>query len=224
MSQNKFLFLDLDDTLFDELDYVRSGFIEVSKCISDTNLVEKDLVFNQIMYQFQKYGRTGIFNRTMSYFELEKPSMSDLVATYREHSPNICTYDGVYKSLISLKNIFDKMVIITDGIVGVQRNKITALGLEKYVDDIIYCMEYNSPKPSTIPLESFTKNEVFDKKNSVMVGDDPYCDIKCANQFGITVYRVLTGRFKNIKCLESSPAAEFGSFCKFAKFLTNGRE
>lgn len=224
MNQNSFLFLDLDDTLFDELDYVKSGFVEVAKHIADVSSIEKDLVFNQIMYQFQKYGRTGVFNRTMSYFELEKPNTSDLVVTYREHYPNIHVYDGVYESLVKLKSMFDKMVIITDGITGVQKNKVVALNLEKYVDDVIYCMEYNSPKPSTIPLELFTKNIAFDKSSSIMVGDDPYCDVRCANQFGITIFRVLTGRFKNIRYLESSPIVEFGSFRSVTRFLENGRE
>ena len=216
---NKILFIDLDDTLFEEIEYVKSGFIEVSKYIADLNGIDGDEIFNQMMYQFNKYGRTGAFNRVMSHFELEYPSISDMIIKYREHRPNIQTYDGVYDSIMRLKSVFDNIFLVTDGIVSVQKNKVSALGLEKYVDGVIYCMEYNSPKPSITSIEQYTENIPFDKSKSKMVGDDPFCDIECAYKLGIGVVRVLTGRFKSIKRNKDNSVPEFYSFCDAAKFL-----
>ena len=217
------LFIDLDDTLFEEIKYVESGFVEVSKYVADLNGISNNEIFNQLMYQFNKYGRTGVFNRVMSHFELGYPSISDMIIKYREHMPNIQTYDGVYDSIMGLKSVFDNTFLVTDGIVGVQRNKVLALGLEKYVDGVIYCMEYNSPKPSIASIEQYTKNIPFDRSKSKMIGDDPFCDMECAYRLGIGAIRVLTGRFKNIKCNKDNSVPEFYSFCDVAKFLVGDK-
>lgn len=218
---NRVLFIDLDDTLFEETDYVKSGFAEVSKYVAETNGIDHTLIYNQMLYQFNKYGRTGAFNRVMAHFEFETPSISDMVALYRDHKPNIYAYEGVYNSISRLRGIFDKIFIITDGIVVVQKNKVIALDLEQHVDGIIYCMEYSSPKPSTISIDEYTKNIPLDKNKSKMIGDDPYCDIECANKFGMESFRVLTGRFRDIRC--EKQVKEFCSFCDVANFLVEDK-
>jgi putative hydrolase of the HAD superfamily len=216
---NKVLFIDLDDTLFEEEGYVRSGFAEVAKYVSNINGYDNSIIFNHMMYQFYKYGRTGVFNRIMSHFEFDKPSIGDMIEIYRNHKPNIRAYDGIYTSISQIKKVFDKVFIITDGIITVQKNKVYALGLENHVDGIIYCMEYNSPKPSPLSIQEYTRGITIDMTNSKMVGDDPYCDAGCAERFGIDMLRVLTGRFKNIDCEEYKVARKFQSFCEASKFL-----
>jgi len=89
---NRVLFIDLDDTLFEEADYVKSGFAEVSKYVAAVNNIDYKLIYNQILYQFNKYGRTGAFNRMMAHFEFEEPSINNMVEIYRDHRPKIYVY------------------------------------------------------------------------------------------------------------------------------------
>ncbi len=219
---NNILFVDLDDTLFEEVEYVKSGFLEVSKYIAEINKTNSEEIFNQMVYQFNKYGRTGVFNRVMSFFEFDIPSVSDMIVIYRNHKPNIQAYEGVYNAITNIRSIYNNIFVITDGVVEVQKNKVSALNLEKYIDGVIYCMEYNSPKPSIISIEQYTQNILFDKSRSMMIGDDPFCDIECAYKFGINAVRVLTGRFKDIRCNKDNSVLEFNSFCDVAKFLIGG--
>ena len=215
----KALAIDLDDTLFSEIQYVYSGYREIAKVISDANGLECSDVYNQIIYQFSKYGRVGAFDRTMSWFEIDKPSTKKLVDIYRSHVPNISFYNGVVSSLHMLRKNF-KLVVITDGMHKIQKNKVKALGLDKWVDGIIYCTEYNAPKPSILSLEVAAKKIETGISKMLFIGDDPYCDMIMANTVNIKSYRVMTGKYKNVRCLKSAqPDAEFSTFASVSEHI-----
>lgn len=218
-TEYKILAIDLDDTLFSEVEYVTSGFKEVSRLIAEANNINKDDVFNQVMYQFAKYGRTGAFNRAMSYFGVNAPDVPSLVTAYREHKPDINCYLDVKDGLEALRKKFTT-VIVTDGLASVQRKKVEALELEMLVDKVVYCMDHNAPKPSTVPYEFVAKELGIDVRDMAIIGDDPYSDMLAASKLGIPSYRVLTGKYFKVADLpEAKPAIYFGSFFMVAKKL-----
>ncbi|MDC7288826.1 HAD family hydrolase [Blautia schinkii] len=141
---------DLDDTLYSEKEYVKSGFRAVSRILPQINdaeeklwkaFEEKKLVFNEVLQS------EGIFKEELKNLCVEE---------YHCHIPNIHMYDGVVEMLVKIRNQGRKIGIITDGRPEGQRAKIENLNIEKYVDDIIVTDELggiNYRKPCT---ESFS--------------------------------------------------------------------
>lgn len=212
------LAIDLDDTLFSEINYVYSGYNEVARAIYDANGIPVEYVYGQLTYQFLKYGRTGVFDRVMLYFGISNSNIESIIDVYRNHSPNISLYSGVDVLLDKLSKNF-KIAIVTDGTHKVQRNKIDALRLSDMVDKVIYCDEHSAPKPSTLSLGIVTKELETKPEKILFIGDDPYCDIKMATDANIKSYRVRTGKYKSVECIVSKPNAEFSTFVAAAEHI-----
>ncbi|KKN36538.1 hypothetical protein LCGC14_0772740 [marine sediment metagenome] len=216
----KAILIDLDDTLFSELSYVHSGYKEVAEAIADYNGLDSEDVLNQMKYQLSKYGRIGVFDNVKKYFETDSLDTSSLVNLYRAHSPNIELYWKAEEGLRMLRRKF-KLAIVTDGHPTVQRKKIKALDLNNLVDEVIYCMDYDAPKPSLIPYFEAIDKLGVEIEDVIIVGDDPYYDMKAAALLGVTSYRLLQGKHIFIKSLkDASPDADFGSFFTVAHFLS----
>lgn len=212
----KLILLDLDDTMFDELQYVKSGFVSVAKYISRNSNFTQDIILSQMMYQFYKYGRNGIFNRVTSYFKLGSMSIPDIVNIYRNHDPEIELLAGVTEACADIESIVP-IVIITDGLSSVQRKKVAALGIDI---PVLYCMDFNSPKPAVNAYSHALKMLSIRPEDALVIGDDPYCDIVAAHNLGSDSCRIISGKYSSIPCLDDYKSTyEFDSFVSVAKFL-----
>ena len=67
---NKVLVFDLDDTLYNELDFVNLGFVNVSKFLSKKYNINQNEIYNYIFKSFIRYGRDKTFDRTLSYYNI----------------------------------------------------------------------------------------------------------------------------------------------------------
>lgn len=119
--KNKGVIFDLDDTLYSEKEYVKSGFKAVSKYLGGK--------YEDQLWNYFEEGKSAIDEllRTINR-EDEKDAV---LAVYRSNKPDIHLYDGVTKIIKELKDKDIKIGIITDGRPEGQKNKIEALGLEK---------------------------------------------------------------------------------------------
>ncbi len=134
------IIFDLDDTLYSEKEYIRSGL----KAVADY-LPEVRDAFEKMKYYYelgenpfdQLLIKEGIHTK-----KLEKAC----VEIYRKHQPNISLYDGVLETLKNLSSSNKKLGMITDGRPYGQRSKIKALGIEKYFDCIIVTDELGGEK------------------------------------------------------------------------------
>lgn len=54
MQYPKAVIFDLDDTLYQEEEYVKSGFLHVSRFISEKTSLDKNYVFEQFFYYLKK--------------------------------------------------------------------------------------------------------------------------------------------------------------------------
>ena len=174
--QIKGVIFDLDDTLYSEKEYVRSGY----KAISD-------------------YLGGGYEERLWSFFEAGKPAIVELlkelgrenekaeaVAVYRSHKPDIHLYPGVAEMIEELKARGVKVGIITDGRPEGQRNKLKALGLG--VDDVIITDEFGGiqfRKPCDIAFRIMTTRWRLNPADVVYVGDNPAKDFQAPQQLGM---------------------------------------
>lgn len=112
---------DLDDTLYSEKEYVRSGFQAIAKRFPKVeHMAEK-------LWSVFKTGGKAIDE----VFEAEDMLNQKDIALriYRLQEPVIHLYEGVSDMLLRIKESGKKIGLITDGRPEGQRSKIKALGL-----------------------------------------------------------------------------------------------
>lgn len=174
----KGVIFDLDDTLYSEKEYVRSGY----KAVSD-------------------YLGGGYEDALWSYFEEGKPAIDELLTElgrtsekdavlniYRNHKPNIHLYDGIVELINGLKDKNIKIGIITDGRPKGQRNKLDSLGLRDKVDDVIITDELGGVqfrKPCDIAFRIMLTRWRMNPADVLYVGDNPIKDFQAPQQLGM---------------------------------------
>jgi putative hydrolase of the HAD superfamily len=146
--KNKVIIFDLDDTLFNEIDFLISAFNEISQFLSNVQGVDKSK--NEIFdYMHSVYLRKkNPFEQIISFLKIKNIKVSDLLEIYRNHLPNISLNDDVKEVLDYLKEHKFILGIITDGRSIQQRNKIKALNLDYYINGLIISEEFGSKKPN----------------------------------------------------------------------------
>ena len=186
---------DLDDTLYPERDYVKSGFFAVAADIERRFGVRG--VADKMLDLFDKE-RADVYGRTLDAFGIDRDDalIKEFVETYRTHKPNIKLADDVRETLARLRAAGYKLGIITDGEPNRQREKISALGLDKLVDGIIVTDElggeaYRKPNPKAFEL-------MLDKlgvaaEEAAYVGDNPKKDFAVKKYLPIKTVRLIGG-------------------------------
>ena len=200
--------LDLDETLYDERDFVFSGFRQTAQAISHECSYSPSELFEFMKQEFLLNGRLKIFQELhISYPDIHFP-LEDLIQIYRKSMPEINLYDDAKRLLdrISVNRIY----LVTDGEKQVQRNKINALGIDHLFTRIFVTDEHGpgAAKPATKCFEMIRSDSKCAWNEMVYVGDDPNKDFVNLKPLGIRKVRVNRGRFKNI-FLEDSYEAEF---------------
>lgn len=173
---NTVFVFDLDDTLFKELDYLKSAYKEIAALISAT---DTDEVYQEMLnyYQEGKNAFAEILNTHQSTF-----TTKDLLNVYRNHQPKISFTSGVQKTLSSLKEHKVVMGIITDGRSKQQRSKINALCIEQYTSDIIISEEFGTEKPDERNYTFFHKK--YPNSEYIYFGDNVRKDFVSPNKLG----------------------------------------
>ena len=179
----KVVVFDLDDTLYKEIDYLKSAYREIASLVYPVlkaDYKDEDTVYHWMMENYQQ-GR-NVFDELLRYPVPFSPE--ELLGIYREHQPSIALSDGAMEVLEYLKKEGHAIGLITDGRSRTQRNKIEALGLGKYVEPelVLISEETGFCKPA---LESYRYvMQRYPEANYVYVGDNPKKDFYGANQLG----------------------------------------
>lgn len=175
----KGVIFDLDDTLYDEKDYVRSGYKAVESYL----------------------GESGAADAMWKAFEEGKPAIDAYLAAvgrgsektaclevYREHTPEIKLREGAAELLTALKSKGVKIGIITDGRVSGQEKKLAALGLYDMADDIIITDSLGGVqfrKPNDISFRIMQNRWRIPFEQLIYIGDNPAKDFQAPNQLGM---------------------------------------
>lgn len=188
----KVVLFDLDDTLFPEEEYVKSGFHYVAKVVEKAYCCAQEKVYQQLWKEYQK-SSSYVFNRVLEYFDISADAVPALVEAYRMHKPTIQYYDDVLPCLMELKAKDVCLGIITDGYASAQKNKLQALEADSYFDKIIVTddlgKDYWKPHPKAFEM----MKDYFDVDYSEMayVGDNPKKDFYIGKIFPITTVRMM---------------------------------
>jgi putative hydrolase of the HAD superfamily len=191
----KALLFDLDDTLYNEKQYVQSGFAKVAEFIEGKIKIDKDLFYKILIKIYNEGIRGNIFNLTLEkeniIFDEERICL--MVKVYRGHIPKIKLDRGIRSLLIKLRGIYS-LGIITDGYFEVQKKKVQALKLEELFDSIIYTDEYGKEywKPNVLGYKLALKElDNILPVEAVYIGDNPYKDFIGAKKMGMLTVRIL---------------------------------
>lgn len=177
----KGIIFDLDDTLYSEKEYIKSGHRAIAKYLKVDD-AEAEL---------------------WNYFENGKPAIDcylkkngminekeNCIRIYREHMPDIHLYEGVEKLIRELQNKGIRVGIITDGRINGQRNKIKALGLDKFIrkSDIIITDELGGKqfrKPCDIAFRIMVLRWKLPVEEIIYVGDNVKKDSQAPQRIGM---------------------------------------
>lgn len=175
----KGVIFDLDDTLYSEKQYIRSGFQKIAEHLERPDATEK-------LWKYFELGEPAIDK----YLEdIGQSSMKlECLDIYRGQFPMITLYDGVLEFIRDLKRNGIKVGIITDGRPDSQVKKITALGLYDEVDDVIITDELGGiqfRKPCDIAFRIMQNRWRVPFEQIIYVGDNPNKDFQACKQLGM---------------------------------------
>ncbi len=173
MAENKQTFVfDLDDTLYAEASYVRSGKLVLAEIVH--RLFGVDLT-SEILNC-----RSDFIQFICEKIKMPQEIQLSLLWIYRLHHPNITLRDDVTELLEYIRNQNSRICIITDGRSITQRIKIAALNLQ--VDGIYISEELGVEKPN--PLAFKKVQEEWPAQEYFYIGDNVRKDFLAPNQLG----------------------------------------
>ena len=186
---------DLDDTLYDEIDYCKSGFTAVADFLTalpETPSAEH--IFTSFWEQFTAGNHTQTFNTALEQLGINYDNnlIRKLITLYRNHVPKItlprestdvlCRLDGKYT-----------LAMLTDGFLPAQQLKVHALDIEKYFRCIIYTELLGREfwKPSPAGFEKLMADLNAKPQTIVYIADNQKKDFIAPNSLGFTTIQLI---------------------------------
>ena len=179
MKNNLHIVFDLDDTLYKEVDYVKSAYNKI-----------EEYLYNNYEIDISSFVRTCL-NKNKNLFDFlhnnvivnnDQLSLKTFLNIYRNHKPSISLDKKSHNFLNHLKELKISSSLITDGRSVTQRNKVESLGLTNYFNKIIISEEVGYVKPNLHSFQAI-QSEIFNH-NFIYVGDNTAKDFFAPNQLG----------------------------------------
>ncbi|MBN2181336.1 MAG: HAD-IA family hydrolase [Sedimentisphaerales bacterium] len=197
---------DLDDTLYDEIEYCKSGFAAVAKFLTPRYVrLPKEQIYGIFWKLFNTGNHTTTFNAALDELEIsyDENLIAEMVGVYHNHIPDIKLPQDSQDVLNRLSSKYI-LALITDGYLPAQRLKIQALGIESYFKSIIYTEELGRDfwKPSPTAFQKILHELKIRPENTVYIADNEKKDFIAPNRLGMLTIQLI--RPAGIHTLESS--------------------
>lgn len=193
-SSSIFVF-DLDDTLYSERDFEKSGIEFVYKHFNVNHIKLEKILNNRINWIQQIIDGSG-----------NQITLQMILDAYRNHPPTIQLYKDSKYFLDKLHSQEIEMSLISDGRSVTQRNKLKSLEIESIFKKIVISEEVNSEKPSEYNFRQVMNNEQV--KNYIYIADNPQKDFLTPNKLGWTSICLLD-RGQNVHKQKFNIASEY---------------
>jgi len=201
----KCIAFDMDDTLYDEVEYYKSGFAVIADKIAKDFQLNTQAAFGKMWELFSSGNRKDTFNAAAEKLgiKFDEQYTKLLVSVFRNHKPNIVLPTDSRQILTDLKKRY-KLGLITDGWLPGQEYKVKALGIESFFDSVIYTEKLGTEfwKPSPKGFEKLLADLEIDAAEAVYVGDNLEKDFIAPNRMGFKTIRILRS-----KGIHTSPAS-----------------
>jgi HAD superfamily hydrolase (TIGR01549 family) len=167
---------DMDDTLYSEKDYVRSGYRKIAEYFGKSGIAD------QMWEVFERGGKA--IDEVLEANGLESQK-DEALRIYRFQEPDVQLYPGVAEMIAHIRET-KKVGIITDGRPEGQWAKIRALGFQ--VDAIIVTDElggaqFRKPNPAAFRLMRERLSIPFERM--VYIGDNTKKDFVAPESLGM---------------------------------------
>lgn len=195
----KVVVFDLDDTLYDELTYVKSGFLAVARELSKLLDASEQELFRQMWNVLEVQGRGRVFDEVLSrYRKRTKSLVRRCLSVYRLHKPDIALLPDAEQAFQQLRGT--PVYIVTDGNKVVQHNKLEALGLYGRVKKCYITHRYgrHHAKPSPYCLLKISQAERTPPSDIVYIGDNPHKDFVGIKPLGFRTIRIRRGAYRDL--------------------------
>lgn len=167
---------DLDDTLYSEKEYVRSGYCKIAKHFEIPEME------NQLWAAFERGGKA--IDEVLALYRLAD-RQEEALQIYRFQQPDIHLYDGVADMLHRIGKC-KKIGIITDGRPYGQHAKLDALGVQvdvAIITDELGGIEYRKPNSAAFIRMQKVLDVPFEKM--VYIGDNTNKDFIAPERLGM---------------------------------------
>jgi putative hydrolase of the HAD superfamily len=219
------LIFDLDDTLYPELDYVRSGFKAVAEGLQHRLGLAAGATLAELEEAFLEDPSPGVFDRWLERHRLDPGGMLDyMVSTYRLHHPRLQLFADARWALTDLR-LTHRLALLTDGRPNAQRNKLRALGIEGCFERILITDDLGAAcrKPGTLGFELLLADLGEAAQGAMYIGDNPAKDFLGPRRLGMTTVRVRRpcGLYRDLEAAtpEHAPDVEVDSLFPLALLL-----
>jgi putative hydrolase of the HAD superfamily len=203
---------DLDDTLYDELDFCRSGFRAAAKHIATlSDSLSPEAVFDVLWKCFIRGDCGSTFDVALPELGIPvtPPLIHTLVEIYRTHEPTLTLPPESRDVLDELKGRYT-LGLLTDGFLPTQRLKVQALDIERYFKAIVYTEELGREhwKPSPLGFQRLLEMLGARPEQAVYVADNETKDFIGPNRLGMLTIRVLRpdGLYREPSPVPGAPA------------------
>lgn len=186
---------DLDDTLFDEIDFCRSGFRAAAQYLATlSDRYSADAVFDVLWKCFITGDCGSTFDLALAELGIpsEPPLIHTLVEMYRTHLPALTLPTESRDILGELKDRYT-LGLLTDGFLPTQRLKVQALGIKHYFKAIMYTEELGREhwKPSPLGFQRLLEALDARPEQAVYVADNETKDFIAPNRLGLLTVQLL---------------------------------
>ena len=179
------LVFDLDDTLYPELSYARSGLRAVAAAMNSTLGVSN--LETRLLALYESGDRTRVYNRLLDQIgrRNDQDLLDRMIETHRRHHPEIKLFEDADESLTAWRGRA-RLGLISDGYLAAQRAKVAALGLADRMDQVILTDERGREfwKPHPWAFEEMSRQLEVLAKDCVYVADNPTKDFVAPNRLG----------------------------------------
>jgi putative hydrolase of the HAD superfamily len=189
MRSDRCVVFDIDDTLYLERDYVRSGFGVAGRWAS--RWLRIDDFAERCWNHFNAGARSSIFNLVLTETcgKANPELVSTLIEIYRTHTPAIALADDARESLAALSP-FASIAVISDGPLASQSQKADMLDLHRFAAPVILTDMLGSGFRKPHPLAFQCVEQSQPAKIYFYVADNPLKDFTAPKQLGWTTVRI----------------------------------
>ena len=183
------IFIDLDDTLIYERDYLFSAYYKISAEFGK-NSREVLKIYDYLRTNFEQGKRSKLFNNLIDELEMPLTNLVLMLEILRnvKLKEKLNLVFEVKSILLELRKLNKQYIVITNGNPVQQANKINQINWEGYLQpaDVIFANHYE-PKPSPLSLDVLCKTK--DRERILYIGDSDI-DRDFAQNAGVSFYRL----------------------------------
>ncbi len=214
---------DLDDTLYDEIEYCKSGFAAVAEFLANRSQLRSssmgkgqappaERISAVLWEQFTAGNRTKTFNAALDEFGMsyDDELIGELIEIYRNHKPKISLPQDSRDVLCELSTKYT-LALLTDGFLPAQNLKVQTLKIEKYFKSIVYTEQLGREcwKPSPAGFEKIMQTLKVKPENMAYVADNEKKDFIAPNKLGFsTIQLIRPARIPRAPCGEPQASAQ----------------